>query len=103
MAILIRILVIGFILYWLFSRLKRPRASHQGVSRDAPSRLSPYDVLKISPQADVNQIKKAYHQALQEYHPDKVDHLGEDIKKLAKLKTEEIIKAYQTLKKQKAF
>jgi hypothetical protein len=39
-------------------------------------------------------IKKAYRELLTKYHPDKVNHLGDEFKKIAELKTREIIVAY---------
>jgi len=33
------------------------------------------------------------------YHPDKVDHLGEEFQQLASEKTQELIRAYEMLRK----
>lgn len=57
----------------------------------------PYRVLGVSPGASKDEIKKAYHQALIQYHPDKVEHLGVELKRLAAEKTHSINKAYREL------
>ncbi|MDA8164216.1 MAG: J domain-containing protein [Desulfobacteraceae bacterium] len=59
----------------------------------------PYRVLGVEPGADFDRIKAAYRQLSQQYHPDKVAHLGEEFRKVAEEKMKEINQAYQTLKK----
>ena len=44
-------------------------------------------------------IRSAYRARMNEYHPDKVDHLGEELQELAHRKVLEIQKAYRQLKK----
>lgn len=58
---------------------------------------NPYDILGISPEADLESIKKAYHRKAAQYHPDKVNHLGEELQQLAKEKFQEIQWAYETV------
>ncbi|ROR03015.1 DnaJ domain-containing protein [Desulfosoma caldarium] len=58
---------------------------------------NPYDILGISPEADMETIKKAYHRKAAQYHPDKVNHLGEELQQLAKEKFQEIQWAYETV------
>jgi DnaJ like chaperone protein len=43
------------------------------------------------------EIKKAYREAAQKYHPDKVAHLGEEFKQMAEEKMREINKSYEYL------
>ena len=43
----------------------------------------------------ISQVKTAYRDMLAKYHPDKVDHLGDDIKLIAQQRTREITAAYQ--------
>lgn len=40
-------------------------------------------------------VKKAYRELLAKYHPDKVNHLGDEFRKIAEQKTREIVKAYE--------
>ena len=57
----------------------------------------PYTVLGIEPGASTEEIKAAYRQLAAQYHPDKVQHLGEDFQKLAHEKFVAIQKAYDQL------
>ncbi|MDQ6968948.1 MAG: J domain-containing protein [Mariprofundus sp.] len=53
-----------------------------------PNRSVPwFDVLQISPDADVTTIKRSFRGLLKQYHPDKVDALGTEFKLLADEKT----------------
>ncbi|MBL0700447.1 MAG: DnaJ domain-containing protein [Desulfosarcina sp.] len=58
----------------------------------------PYNVLDVSRNASPEEIKKAYRKLANQYHPDKVAHLGDEFKKLAEERFKEIQEAYQTLK-----
>ena len=94
-------------LYW--SRLKQGpeasrasasgRNSRQSQARQDPSpdAFDPYAVLGIPPSADVDAIRSAYRARMQEYHPDKVAHLGAELQSRANEKTREIQRAYAML------
>ncbi len=60
--------------------------------------FDPYDVLGIPPSASNEVIHSAYRARMQEYHPDKVAHLGEELQKLAHEKSQQIQRAYQELR-----
>lgn len=61
--------------------------------------FSAYKILEITPDANEEEIKKAYRRMAMKYHPDKVNHLGEDVKKSASEKFKEVNEAYQKIKK----
>jgi len=61
------------------------------------SKPNPYEVLGIHRHASIDEIKKAYRKLAVKYHPDKVDHLGDEFRVLAEKKFKEIQKAYQEL------
>jgi uncharacterized membrane protein YkvA (DUF1232 family) len=61
------------------------------------SRHDPYDILGVSRHASEGEIKNAYRKLANKYHPDKVDHLGEEFKELAEKKFKDIQEAYQKL------
>jgi hypothetical protein len=58
---------------------------------------SPYEVLDLPPDADQETIKAAYRKLANQYHPDKVSHLGKEFQELAERKFKEIQEAYQKL------
>ena len=64
---------------------------------------SAYRVLGIDKTATIAEIKKAYRKMAIEHHPDKLEHLGEDIRKGAEEKFREINTAYEQLKKERQF
>lgn len=62
-----------------------------------------YKALEIEPSASIDEIKKAYRRMAMKYHPDKVNSLGEDVKKSATEKFRAINEAYEQLKKDRSF
>lgn len=58
-----------------------------------------YQALGLEPGTDFEQVKSTYRNLSKQYHPDKVNHLGEEFKKIAEEKMKEINEAYQYLKK----
>jgi DnaJ-domain-containing protein 1 len=84
--------------YWVVSKLFFKSA--------APGKASlPYNalvpvqewpqVLQIAPTADSNEIRAAYHRLISQYHPDKVEQFGPELKELAARKSQEITVAYE--------
>lgn len=64
---------------------------------------SAYKVLEIEPSATDEEVKKAYKKMAIKHHPDKVESLGEDVKKAAEEKFKSIVAAYETIKKERGF
>lgn len=62
---------------------------------------SAYRVLGITSTATNEEVKKAYRQMAVANHPDKVSHLGDDIRKAAEEKFTQINIAYEKIKKQR--
>ncbi len=60
-----------------------------------------YEILEIKPDASDDEVKKAYRKMAMKYHPDRVNTLGEDIKKNATEKFRKVQEAYETIKKQR--
>ena len=58
----------------------------------------PYKVLEIDRGASQDDIKRAYRQLAGKYHPDKVEHLGDEFKVLAEKRFKEVQQAYEELK-----
>ena len=64
---------------------------------------SDFKILEITPDATKDEIKKAYREMAKKYHPDKVAHLGEDVKKQAEEKFKKVQEAYDNLKSSRSF
>jgi DnaJ like chaperone protein len=60
-----------------------------------------YDILEITPDATNDEVKKAYRRLAVQYHPDKVAHLGDDIKNAATEKFQNLNAAYEEIKRQR--
>jgi len=96
--------VLGLV-YWWVSRLRKAAVGSANTSstRAGPTGESPahheaeedpYMILGLQPGATQEEIRAAYKKLAARYHPDKVQHLGEDFQKLAHEKFVAIQKAY---------
>ena len=64
---------------------------------------SAYKVLEIESTASDEEIKKAYKTMALKHHPDRVETLGEDVRRAAEEKFKAITLAYETIKKERGF
>ncbi len=64
---------------------------------------NPYAILGIDQTATEDDIKKAYRRLAMKFHPDKVENLGDGVKKNAEKQFREINEAYEIIKKQRGF
>jgi len=74
---------------------QRSRSDEQNFAGRTP--WDPYHTLEIDRSASAAEIKQAYRELALKYHPDKLEHLGDDFKALAEMRFKEIQKAYQEL------
>ena len=95
-----------FIGYWIVSRFaggsSPPRQTGINSNAGSEPRLPPFQeepaswhhILKVSPTATLDEIKRAYQKLIQQYHPDKVASLGEELQILCERKAKELNVAY---------
>jgi hypothetical protein len=60
-------------------------------------------VLGLHGKVTIDDIKQNYRDLIAKYHPDKVQHLGEELQRVAEAKTKEINEAYEYFKKKYSF
>lgn len=65
------------------------------------SAKNPYSILGIEESATNEEVKKAYRRLAMKFHPDKVEGLGDEVKKNAEQQFREINEAYETIKNQR--
>lgn len=75
----------------------QPGSGGAGPSGRAPGHRDPYSVLGLNREASKDEIQKAYRELANKYHPDKVQHLGEEFRVLAEERFKEIRQAYISL------
>lgn len=66
-----------------------------------PETDSSYKILEIEPSVSDDEVKKAYRRMALKYHPDKVSHLGDDVRKSADEKFARVNEAYNKIKKER--
>jgi uncharacterized membrane protein YkvA (DUF1232 family) len=76
----------------------RERSQREPQAPPSDAESDPYAVLGVPRSASKDEIRTAYRARMQEYHPDKVAHLGEDLQQLAHRKAQEIQRAYEALR-----
>ena len=100
------ILVVAVTIWWLRRRgaqmraaRERPAGAAAGTDATAAAAWNPHAVLGVAPGASPEEISAAYREQMRRYHPDRVAHLGEELRELAHRKTLDIQRAYTELGK----
>lgn len=62
---------------------------------------SAYKILEVENTVSDEDIKKAYRELAKKYHPDKVSHLGDEVKEAAELKFTKLNGAYESIKEER--
>lgn len=76
---------------------RRPEEDGDRSARESKRPRTPHEVLGVSPAASREEIRHAYREMANKYHPDKVAHLGEEFRTMAEERFKEIQEAYQRL------
>jgi len=66
-----------------------------------PETDSAYKILEIETSASDDEVKKAYRRMAVKYHPDKVNHLGDEFRKSAEEKFKMVNDAYEKIKRER--
>ena len=77
-------------------------AGRAGQESSGSGALDPWQVLEIAPGASAEEVRHAYREKLRQYHPDRVDGLGEEFQRIAHQRTLEIRAAYEELQRQQS-
>lgn len=81
-------------------------SSHRTGRTRPPSAIDssdPFSVLGCSPSDSPKTIQKRYRELVLQYHPDKVNHLGPELRELAAEKTKALNLAFQAIRKKLGF
>lgn len=100
------LLALGIAAWWFWKRFPNvssgagagSTSSRSVGGEESRGRFDPYETLGLSRDASADDLRRAYHEKLRQYHPDKVDSLGEELQKVAHGKTLDIRRAYDELK-----
>jgi hypothetical protein len=99
------LLVLGALLWQSYRQGKSPveprnRDNHGPSAKptqSAPSIRTPREIFGLTSTASKDEIEARFRELMKQYHPDRVAHLGDELKKLAHEKTLEIQRAYEAL------
>lgn len=76
------------------------RAVSPPAAKPAPSPLAAaYAILGVTSTATADEVRKAYRDRAQQYHPDKVGHMAPEFRAVAEAKMKEINDAYERIKR----
>lgn len=108
------ITILGLLWWYLYRYSKRRGYEGQGFSAPGGdgnsdsrgkgrttgdhARRDPYQILGIGRNASQSEIRHAYKDLVNKYHPDKVSHLGKEFQALAEKRFRDIQEAYEKLK-----
>jgi hypothetical protein len=94
---------LGGIVRDAFTRKTQRSHSTGKTERGSISAADAFQVLGVNESDSNEEIKKRYKHIVMEYHPDRVAHLGAELRELAAKKTTEINAAFATIRRMRGF
>lgn len=93
------LVIFGLAVYRVLKDRQQRAEEQRAAAREVPSATScdPYEVFQLKPGASRAEIDARYKELAKDYHPDRVAHLGEDLRKVAHEKMITIQRAYDSL------
>ncbi len=96
------LLVLSLVLWQSYVRLRPPQGrkasqSNPPESSAKPPSIDPYALFNLPHNASRDEIEARYKELALQYHPDRVAHLGEELRTLAHEKMVHIQQAYESL------
>lgn len=92
-----------YVVVWIYRDLRDQLRSQDDANAKKPKKKvasnKAYETLGVSCDANLKEIKKAYQELVQQYHPDRVADMGPELRDMAEAKTKEINAAYEELKR----
>ena len=84
-----------------FNSYSGRRSSGEGGRNTTGSHMAsdPYSILGLTSSATDDEVRKAYRRLAMKYHPDRVDNMGEEIKRNAEAQFKKINEAYETIRR----
>ena len=79
------------------------KEEYEEIKYDENSEEYYYSMLNINTNSSIEDIKRVYKEEIRKYHPDKVEHLGDEFKEIAEKKTKDINRAYSYFRKKFGF
>lgn len=91
-------LLVFLLVAWQAYQYRRKEAAgrSEAAAQESPEK-DPHELFGLGPSASREEIESRYRELAQQYHPDKVSHLGEELQKVAHEKMLQITAAYRKL------
>lgn len=102
MKFLFWVVAVALVYWWKTSLKAVKQMPPKPANRDKAKDMTPAQarkILKVRPEADAAEIKRAYQQLVAQYHPDRVANAAPELQELAERRTKELNLAYATMKR----